>query len=46
MGWGVEKKPKAVLTFLAYPADLRLGSGSTEGCTPARPAAQTSSWLD
>lgn len=30
------------LTCQAYPAGPLLGSDSTEGCTPARPAAQTS----
>lgn len=34
------------LTCQAYPAGPLLGSDSTEGCTPARPAAQTSTAAD
>lgn len=35
-----------VLTCQAYPEGLLLGSDSTGGCTPARPAAQTSTAAD
>lgn len=34
------------LTCLAYPGGPLLGSDSTGGCTPARPAARTSSAAD